>query len=80
MKAWLPISNKKTSAEEKFFWRSLMWTSQNCLHVNIHTSVVMFVKNNANVMVMLATLCFLIQNVLIRLKVKQKTELSLRNK
>lgn len=66
--------------DEKFFWRSLMWTSQNCLHVNIHTSVVMFVKNNANVMVMLATLCFLIQNVLIRLKVKQKTELSLRNK
>ena len=71
---------KKASAEEKFFWRSLMWISQNCLHVNIHSSVVMFIKDNANVMVMHATLCFLIENVLIQLKLKQKTELSLRNK
>ena len=57
-----------------------MWTSQHCLHVNIHTGVVMFVKDNANVMVMHVTLCFSIQNVLIRLKLKQKTELSPRNK
>ena len=34
-----------------------MWTSQNCLHVNIHTSVVIFVKNNANAMVKHVTLC-----------------------
>ena len=55
-----------------------MWTSQNCVHVNIHISVVIFIKDTANVMVMHATLCFLIENVLIQLK--QKTELSLRNK
>ena len=40
--------------------------------MNIHTSVVMFVNNYANVMVILVILSFLIQTVQNWLKLKQK--------